>query len=122
MRFSLNCVCCAHISVVCLTPTCTVYNYYVMLDICMCRYRKMALKWHPDKNPDNLEEADKVFKLMAEAYEVLSDGKSTMCNNYTHTSVGDEEVSRKLESSKTYCRVLHDNYIQDSCDNIIVSF
>lgn len=32
----------------------------------------MALKWHPDKNPDNLEEADKVFKLVGEAYEVLS--------------------------------------------------
>ena len=40
------------------------------------RYRKMALRWHPDKNPDNLEEADKVFKLVAEAYAVLSDRKS----------------------------------------------
>lgn len=35
----------------------------------------MALRWHPDKNPDNLEEADKVFKLVSEAYEVLSDRK-----------------------------------------------
>ena len=39
----------------------------------------MALKWHPDKNQDNVEEADKVFKLIAEAYEVLSDRKLDKC-------------------------------------------
>ncbi|XP_061082486.1 dnaJ homolog subfamily B member 2 isoform X1 [Conger conger] len=36
-------------------------------------YRKLALRWHPDKNPDNKEEAERKFKEIAEAYEVLSD-------------------------------------------------
>lgn len=36
-------------------------------------YRKLAVRWHPDKNPDNQEEASEKFKLIAEAYEVLSD-------------------------------------------------
>lgn len=38
-------------------------------------YRKLALKWHPDKNPNNKKEAEKRFKEIAEAYEILSDKK-----------------------------------------------
>jgi DnaJ family protein A protein 5 len=36
-------------------------------------YRKLALKWHPDKNLDNLDEAKREFQFIQAAYEVLSD-------------------------------------------------
>jgi curved DNA-binding protein len=36
-------------------------------------YRKLALKWHPDKNPNNKAQAEEKFKKISEAYAVLSD-------------------------------------------------
>jgi DnaJ family protein B protein 4 len=33
-------------------------------------YRKLAMKWHPDKNPNNKKDAEAKFKQISEAYDV----------------------------------------------------
>lgn len=39
-------------------------------------YKKLAFKYHPDRNPEHKEEATKVFAKILEAYTVLSDQES----------------------------------------------
>eukprot|EP00941_MAST-03F_sp_MAST-3F-sp1_P005608 g5608.t1 len=52
-------------------------------------YRKQALKWHPDKNKDNEEEATKKFTDVSNAYEVLSDEKKRkMYDQFGEAGVG----------------------------------
>ncbi len=51
-------------------------------------YRKLAIKYHPDKNPDN-KEAEEKFKEAAEAYEVLSDeNKRARYDQFGHAGMG----------------------------------
>ena len=50
-------------------------------------YRKLAMQYHPDRNPDNKEAAEK-FKEICEAYEVLSDAdKRQRYDQYGHEGV-----------------------------------
>jgi len=52
-------------------------------------FRQMALKYHPDRNPDNKSEAEKKFKEIAEAYEVLSDPeKRAQYDRFGHAGLG----------------------------------
>jgi len=51
-------------------------------------YKKLAIKYHPDKNPGN-KEAEEKFKEAAEAYDVLSDEKKrAQYDRFGHAGLG----------------------------------
>lgn len=51
-------------------------------------YRKAAMQWHPDRNPDNKEEAEVRFRECTEAYAVLSDPKKRQIyDTYGHAGL-----------------------------------
>jgi molecular chaperone DnaJ len=51
-------------------------------------YRKAALKWHPDRNPQNKQEAEVKFRECTEAYSVLSDAqKRQVYDTYGHAGL-----------------------------------
>ena len=51
-------------------------------------YRKLALKYHPDRNPEN-RQAEEKFKEASEAYSVLSDAnKRAQYDRFGHAAVG----------------------------------
>jgi len=51
-------------------------------------YRKAALKWHPDRNPENKAEAGENFRACSEAYSVLSDSqKRAVYDRYGHAGL-----------------------------------
>lgn len=70
-------------------------DYYEVLDVprtassdeIKAAYRKLALKYHPDRNPDH-PEADDLFKEATQAYEVLSDqDKRARYDQYGHEGI-----------------------------------
>jgi len=51
-------------------------------------YRKLAMKYHPDRNKDSPKEAEEKFKELSEAYEVLvDDDKRSRYNQFGHEGV-----------------------------------
>ena len=61
-------------------------------------YRKIAMQFHPDRNPDNKAAEDK-FKEAAEAYEVLSDpDKRAKYDRFGHAGVSGQQGFHSAES------------------------
>jgi len=57
-------------------------------DVLKKAYRKIAMQFHPDRNPDN-KEAEEKFKEAAEAYEVLNDpDKRAKYDRFGHAGMG----------------------------------
>jgi len=87
-------------------------------------YRKKALKFHPDKNPGDAE-AEKKFKEISEAYEVLSDEKKRqMYDRYGKEAVhgAGMEGMHGFESMDDALRTFMDAFGGMGSDNIFDSF
>lgn len=66
-------------------------------------YKKLAIKWHPDKNPDNEKEASEQFKLIAEAYGVLSDPeKKQMYDNFGNVDFDHAEMPKRQQTTHAF--------------------
>ena len=42
-------------------------------EVIRAAYKSLVQKWHPDRHPDKREEAERVLRIINQAYEVLSD-------------------------------------------------
>jgi DnaJ-class molecular chaperone len=93
-------------------------NYYEILGLerdCTSNeidtaYRKLALKWHPDKNINNKTEAEKKFRDIVKAYQVLSNPDAR--KNYDSYGVT-TETDNLIDPFEIFKEVLNDNKVPD---------
>jgi molecular chaperone DnaJ len=63
-------------------------------------YRKAALKWHPDRNPENKTEAETKFRECTEAYSVLSDPqKRQVYDTYGHAGLSSAGLGQGFDNT-----------------------
>ena len=88
-------------------PEGTYMTYYEILEVkqdagfdeIKSKYRKLAMKYHPDRNPGN-KEAEEKFKQITEAYEILGDAEKR--KDYDKKPFNKGTGSRKKASSDGY--------------------
>jgi molecular chaperone DnaJ len=70
-------------------------------------YRKAALKWHPDRSPENKSEAEVKFRECTEAYSVLSDTqKRQIYDTYGHAGLSSSGAGQGFD--RTVFQDFHD--------------
>ena len=66
-------------------------------------FKKLALKHHPDRNPNNKKEAEEKFKEIAEAYEVLSDqDKRERYDRFGHEGLRGQNVGQYASAEDVF--------------------
>lgn len=67
-------------------------------------YRYLAQKWHPDKNPHNKEEAERVLQIINQAYAILSDPVKRKEHDkwIEKQNESDEEPTQRSSSTPPY--------------------
>lgn len=88
-------------------------------------YKKLAMKWHPDRNLSNPEIAAQKFKKISDAYSILSDNKKK--KNYdnfgfmndNNSEVNPEDIFKNAFNSKSNFSF---NHFNNDFDNIFNQF
>lgn len=80
-------------------------------------YRRLALKWHPDKNTDNSEESTRVFTEIQQAYEVLIDPQERAWYDKHREQIirgGDDYVDNSINLMKYFSASVYRGFGDDA--------
>ncbi len=73
-------------------------------------YRKLALKYHPDRNPGDKKEAGERFKEVSEAYAVLSDSqKRAQYDRFGHAGIDSRYSAEDIFRGADFSSILEDS-------------